>query len=253
MIVQYASDLHLNREKNGKLKMDFLLDPVGDVLVLAGDITCWKKGSWKDPFFDFVADNFDQVIYVPGNHEFYGYHQDVSICEVPYVEAIRSNVRLVINSSIRIENVQFHCTPLWSYIPSDKEMYIDMKINDFRAIQYQDYNMTVYDYVNLHQRSKDWLEKSLHFFPAKKHVVITHHVPTYKCNPSKYIDSDINCAFVTEMYDFIHACKADYWVYGHHHDNKKMVEINGTKLVTNQLGYIEMGATGYRNNATFEI
>ncbi|MEM9885795.1 MAG: hypothetical protein AAF849_07880 [Bacteroidota bacterium] len=31
------------------------------------------------------------------------------------------------------------------------------------------------------------------------------------------------------------------WIYGHSHGNRKAFEIGETKLLTNQLGYVEMG------------
>ena len=64
----------------------------------------------------------------------------------------------------------------------------------------------------------------------------------------------INPAFVSEHRDFISDNHIDYWIYGHHHVNMSEAEINGTKLLTNQLGYVHMGEHhSYRSNAVIEI
>ena len=84
--------------------------------------------------------------------------------------------------------------------------------------------------------------------------VATHHIPTQLCNPEQFKNSMINPAFVSENYDFIADNHIDYWIYGHHHVNMPEMEINGTKLVTNQLGYVHIGEHhSYRSNAGIEI
>ena len=47
------------------------LIPSGDVLVLAGDIRVLEDGYESHPFFSWAADNFDQVYFLLGNHEYY--------------------------------------------------------------------------------------------------------------------------------------------------------------------------------------
>lgn len=80
------------------------------------------------------------------------------------------------------------------------------------------------------------------------------HIPTQLCNPEQFRNSQINPAFVSEHYDFIADSDIDYWIYGHHHINMPEVEINGTKLVTNQLGYVHMGEHHqYRHSAYIDL
>ena len=52
--------------------------------------------------------------------------------------------------------------------------------------------------------------------------------------------SRINGAFVSEMYDFIETCGADYWIYGHSHRNIDHLIVK-TQCVSNQLGYVFSG------------
>ena len=79
MKIQIASDLHLERA-------DVEIKNAGArVLVLAGDIMCAKFLDKKSPdsdsilyrrfkgFLERVSGEFQDVVYVAGNHEFYGF------------------------------------------------------------------------------------------------------------------------------------------------------------------------------------
>ena len=73
MKIQYASDLHLEFAENKSFIEHGGLEPVGDVLVLAGDVSyLGDRKMWKRPFWDWCAEHFKETFVVPGNHEFYG-------------------------------------------------------------------------------------------------------------------------------------------------------------------------------------
>ena len=74
MRVQYMSDLHLEMIDN----LDYLKTTEfkvgGEILVLAGDIIYLRDTiAVYNSFWDWAAKNYQQVLLVPGNHEFYGY------------------------------------------------------------------------------------------------------------------------------------------------------------------------------------
>lgn len=64
----------------------------------------------------------------------------------------------------------------------------------------------------------------------------------------------MNNAYVTELGNFIADSRIDYWIYGHSHANID-TEINSTKIVTNQLGYLLDGvrAEGFSESKFIEI
>ncbi len=69
MKIQIASDLHLEARQDHLPAPDaFQADPTRDILVLAGDIGRYLLAR------DFVMRELalSPVIYVPGNHEYYG-------------------------------------------------------------------------------------------------------------------------------------------------------------------------------------
>lgn len=72
MKIQFASDLHLEFAENRNFIEDDGIVPVGEVLVLAGDVSyLGDKNMLKRRFFDWCAEYFKETFIVPGNHEFY--------------------------------------------------------------------------------------------------------------------------------------------------------------------------------------
>lgn len=100
MTIQYASDLHLEFADNREFVERGGLTPVGDILVLAGDVSyLGDHKMMKRPFFDWCAEHFRQTYIVPGNHEFYhGY--DIALTMEDFEFAYRKNVRYLNNKSV---------------------------------------------------------------------------------------------------------------------------------------------------------
>ena len=252
MIIQYASDLHIEFAKNSLYLVDNPIKPFGDILILAGDIGYWDKRMFEHKFFDYLSRNFKQVYYLPGNHEFYA-GKDIKVLRKPVCESIRKNVHLVSNVVVNIGDTDFIFTPLWSNITHDKVMVIQEGIADFNKIKYRGKSYNVFDHNNFHQRSLNFLEKALSASDAKNKVVITHFVPSRLCNSEEYKTSQINDYFVNELYDFIEASNIDYWIYGHHHYNCETVKIGNTQLVTNQLGYVNRNEHNCFQNVAYFV
>ncbi len=253
MKIQYCSDLHLEFEENQLYLENNQIKAEGDVLVLAGDITYWSNKHFENKFFDDISSKFKKVIYVAGNHEFFN-GGDISILKGSYKANIRDNVIMAQNKSIVVEDVVFICTTLLSKIKPDLGFVVQAKMNDFRMIKYGCERFDYMKYNKLHTLQIKWLKKEIKKHKKLKKVVVTHHVPSNYCNSDKYRRSDINSAFVTELFDLIEGSSIDYWIYGHHHLNHQPVMINNTTLLTNQLGYAFSGSCkNYRNNAVFQI
>ena len=236
MTIQYYSDLHLEFDANNYYMSLNPIPAIGEILILAGDISYWNKNSFKNPFFDHVSKAFSKVYYIPGNHEYY-LNKNVQASATSFKIPIRENVFLVNNMSIEIDDVEFFFTTLWSKIPETKAMIIQEQLNDYRRIKYNDHLMTFNDSNYLHELSVNWLQTALARSNKLKTVVATHHVPSRLCNPKKFYNSYINDAFVSEQASLMLDYDIDYWIYGHHHHNMETKQIGNTQLVTNQLGY----------------
>lgn len=71
-----------------------------------------------------------------------------------------------------------------------------------------------------------------------KKLVVTHHLPSSECNIEQFKGSVLNPAFCVEKTWFVAAWDVAAWIYGHSHRNIPDFEINGTRMLTNQLGYV---------------
>ena len=252
MTLQYCSDLHLEFSANKKFIAKYPLIPKGDVLLLAGDIMPFAVMDENADFFDFIADNFKQVYWVPGNHEYY--HGDIASKSGRVNEAIRSNVFLINNDTIFLDKTRLVFSTLWSHISPANYITVQNRMADFTAIKY---NCNAYtpDAANeLHRQCKNFITQTLANNTDAPTVVVTHHIPTFLNYPAKYKRDPLSEAFATELFDLIEQSAADYWIYGHHHFNTPDFVIGKTQLLTNQLGYIKYKEnSGFRNDALIEI
>jgi predicted phosphohydrolase len=250
MTIQYCSDLHLEFAINSQYLMANPIVPVGDILILAGDITYWGQKHFKHPFFDYISKNFKSAYYIPGNHEFYT-GKDVRILDNPVFEPIRDNVFITNNHTVNIDSTDIFFTTLWSQISHKHSLIIESSVSDFRLIKYKGKPLKTETFNKLHNDSLAYLQNAVKDSRAVNKVIVSHHVPSLLCNPEKYKDSQINSAFVTDLDEIIRELNADYWIYGHHHANMPEITIGKTKLVTNQLGYLDQNEnTGYERAKT---
>ncbi len=235
--LQYASDLHLEFPANKEFLKQHPLQPVGEVLVLAGDIVPFTVLDKHKDFFSYVSDNFETTYWLPGNHEYY--HFDIAEKSGVLHEKIRSNVFLVNNTSVVYENVKLIFTTLWSKISPAYQWEIERGMNDFRLIKFKGHRFSAEQYNQLNEESLTFIQNELKTVQEEKVAVFTHHCPTFLNYPEQYKGDVLNEAFAVELFDMIETSRIDYWAYGHHHSNIPEFSIGNTKLITNQLGYVQ--------------
>lgn len=243
--IQYASDLHLEFSENRSFLKNNPLEPVGDILVLAGDIVPFNVMKKYVDFFSYVADHFEYTYWLPGNHEYY-YFDLADKCGV-INEKIRDNVSLVNNTSVIHGGVSILFSTLWSQISIANQWQVERSMNDFHLINFGGSRFTTEQYNLLHFECLDFLRDAVRGLNMEKAVVFSHHCPTFLNFPEEYKGDVLNEAFATELYDFIELSGIAYWGYGHHHSNIPDFCIGNTKLITNQLGYVQQ-----RENELFE-
>ena len=235
--LQHASDLHLEFPANKKFLKLNPLKPVGDVLILAGDIVPFAVMSKHKDFFSYVADHFKTTWWLPGNHEYY--HFDIAEKCGVLNEKIRSNVFLVNNTSVVHENTRLIFSTLWSKISPGHQWQIERNLNDFHLIKHKGFRFSAEQYNQLHIESIAFLQNELKTVKEEKVAVFSHHCPTFLNYPEQYKGDVLNEAFAVELYDLIEASGIACWVYGHHHSNTPEFNIGNTKLINNQLGYVQ--------------
>lgn len=238
MRLHILSDLHLSVDA---------LDPprtTADIVVLAGDVARPTQAiEW--------ARGFDQpVLYVPGNHEFYGGSLDGTLTELRAL-CSGTDVTLLERDEVIIDGVRFLGTTLWSDFrlngegaARDEAMRLAQSlIRDFsrirRSVDAPD-PFTPADSTECFDAAAEWLEARL----AREHdgttVVITHHAPSPGSVHPRFADSPLNGAFVSDAGRLLGGRRVGLWIHGHLHDTVDRVE-NGTRVVCNPRGYSKNG------------
>ena len=243
MNIQIASDLHLERVQNwGVFTNRNPIKPVGDVLVLAGDICNLHRREAANPFIDFCKDNFKKVIHVPGNHEYYGnkFNSDDKFL----IE--EDNYIFLNNNTIEFEGVRFVCTTLWS---GCSEATHKNCINDTYMIK----GFETKTENNAHKRAKEFLAYQLSLPYDGATVVVTHHLPLWSCVSQCYIGSPGNDGFASDQDDLFDN-DIDLWIHGHSHDYKAFHH-KKTFVVRNPFGYRGIGgeSIGFMGDCNIEV
>ena len=232
--IRYMSDLHL--EMTGYAP-NVVADAQEDLVVLAGDIGTGTDGiHWAKRTF---PDN--PVLYVLGNHEFYGYDWEQLIGEA-YSACDGSNVRLLENGVFRYRGVRFLGTSLWTnYLLAGHDRRpqaietCERIINDFRFIHSGGRNLLARETVERHEQSAAWLRQELEGSDEVT-VVITHHAPCLPARHPKFPMDDISNTFFSDLPEEFFRTPAA-WIFGHTHYSMEAVEHVGTRLYSNQRGY----------------
>ena len=245
MKIRIASDLHLEAYRGrdmDKIVGDIFKPHAEDsnsVLVLAGDISADFKNLID--FIKHIENDFAKVIYIPGNHEYYGkdYSETNNALDGLFKSELKNTVWC--NGSVDshiIDNVRFIYGTMWADGGKSiqEEEMVGAGLNDFRIIGHNGRRFTVAHMQNIFYTQKGEIKRLLQKKFDGKNVVITHHIPSYKlCHPR--FGTDINGGFAGDCENILESPYApDVWIYGHTHDSHDEMFMN-TRMVCNPKGY----------------
>lgn len=238
MKLNILSDLHLSC---GALEIP---QTDADVVILAGDIA-------RPPEAIAWASGFDRpVLYVAGNHEFYGGSLAGTVDELRRLCA-GTRIQLLDSDETIIGGVRFLGTTLWTdflLFAQDEQRAQAMQqaqefMRDFKKIQFGDRPGQLFtpdDCAALCQAQARWLAHRL----AQPHdgptVVITHHAPARQSIHPRFAGSLLNACFVSDLERLAGAGHPQLWVHGHTHDSFDY-DLKGTRVVCNPRGYASAG------------
>ncbi|CAH1041814.1 metallophosphoesterase [Halomonas sp. TD01] len=236
MRLRILSDLHLeffdgNRE---------LPEVEADLIILAGDIHQRTEGlAWARQRFPEMP-----ILYVPGNHEFYGTCMPL-LREELAIEAERLGIELMDNRAVTLNGVRFYGTTLWT----DFALYADdptkdpvetvskalRVMPDFKIVQTSPgVTFSPLASQQLHAEALAWLESELALPFEGPKVVVSHHAPLRDCIPGQYQGDVLSPAFASHLPHLMG--KMDLWVHGHVHEPVDTL-CNGTRIIANPGGY----------------
>lgn len=243
MKIWLLSDIHFEVTSIEKLEQIYIPEIPIDVVVFAGDISLYhdvfKRINDILDKYNAKHKHYPQVVYVPGNHEYYGYEIDKVNQYLDSVFEFSPIFYLNIdNPTVVINDVAFIGNTLWAKGADNPiaEMTLQSAISDFRYISVGDYTFTPTDMNIMNKNMSSQIERQLETFQNYKTVVVTHHLPSFQCISERFKGLLLNDAFASEQDELIEKYKPDLWLFGHTHDYVDTY-IFSTRCVAAPLGY----------------
>lgn len=195
-------------------------------------------------FFHHVNMEYDHVVYIAGNHEFYhGRFPDAYDWLREEVKNY-SNIHFLDKEQVEIDGVTFVGGTLWTDMnrndPTTMQL-IEGMMNDFRIIRNSQRNYARFsplDAVVHHRETLEYIKSVVDSDASKKYVVVGHHAPcalsiheTYK---NEYY---MNGGYYSDLSEFIlDRPQIALWTHGHMHDPSDYM-MGDTRIVCNPRGY----------------
>jgi predicted phosphodiesterase len=245
------SDVHLSQGALAPPATD------ADVVILAGDIArpqeaiTWACGFGKP------------VLYVPGNHEFYGGSIAGTLAELRRLSA-GTRIRVLDDDELVLDGVRFLGSTLWTDFmlfgkgePRAEAMRTAQAfMRDFSRIRVGETSQALFSPDDAAMRfavHAAWLESRLAEAHAGPTVVITHHAPSPRSVHPRFAGSVLNACFASDAEHLVDGRSVRLWIHGHTHDSFDYA-LNGTRVVCNPRGYAKDGVNeNPRFNADFVV
>lgn len=250
MNLQIASDLHLEMLQNA-FPGERVISPApeADLLVLAGDIAGGTSAlrlfsDWPVP-----------VLYVPGNHEFYGYNIARTSRDL---DQVGLNGSVLVLQATKADFTRFedwharHAQELSRLRFLGATLWTDYRLPDLNKTQSQQMAAAQYamadhsrirtdngyftsqDALKRHTLEREWLQTQLKGPFEGTTIVVTHHGPLKDSTHPRWAGNPINGGFMSHMPELVE--KADLWVHGHVHDTFDYMA-GRCRVVANPRGY----------------
>lgn len=253
--IHILSDLHLEVDD-----ATWQPPPIeADIVVLAGDTHRGTAG------IDWAARGFPDslVLYLPGNHEFYGgeYHEVLQALKAAADH--HPNLYLLDRTELHLGGIRFLGCTLWTDFallgsPESAMLASRDQMNDFQAISLREAHgstrlLTPQDTLGFHNTDLAWLTDRLRQQAPLPTVVITHHGPSLRCVPPRFWRDPLSGAFASSLDEMVATSGAHLWVSGHTHHVVDDL-IGATRLISNPRGYAGYESVpGFRPELVVEV
>ena len=235
MIVKSMSDLHVEHQYGHGPRFLRKLDLSGvDCLLLPGDISPICRTDEFEAFFKDVTSRVKNVLYVPGNHEYWRQIRrtersaEQSLGLMKEVCSKFTNLHLFDNDIVTLDGKRFIGGTMWYDRQNDcygKAKHVD------------DDMVSGLDPWVFQQNAKfiDLLDKEL----AAGDIVLSHHAPSHRSAEEKYQHSIMAHCWVHDVTARIIERKPSFWFHGHVHVTSGY-QLGDTYVVCNPFGYEDM-------------
>lgn len=244
------SDLHIELTRGWVLPSGDAR-PYFDVMICAGDLIQKAERGVKW-LLERVPDR--PVLYIPGNHEFYGCDIDRTV-EKAKEAAAGTNIHVLQDDTVRIGDVTFAGATVWTDFAINGDAHRAMTIaaermNDFKKIRTGRYveRFRPPHALARHRRSRAFLETELRTDRPGPLVIVTHHAPVPEMSDEpggSGEDPTLDPCFRSDLTALMSPAHdvgrgtlrpADLWIYGHTHESFDAV-VGETRVVSNAKGY----------------
>ena len=148
------------------------------------------------------------------------------------------NVHLLDNGRVTIDGQKFVGSTLWTDFENENPISmsnVSKGLNDYYHIRgHYGNKLTHEETFNEHKDSIKFLKHNV----DKDTIVLTHHAPILNVSNPQFKNSPIRGGFESDLSGLIFELQPKYWLYGHTHYNRGLVEFENTKILSNQCGYI---------------
>lgn len=235
-----ASDLHVEFHGNAPSAAR-----QADVILLAGDCHAGVRS------FE-VAEHYHKtydlpVIFIAGNHEFYGQDIEQVTSELREKSAKHPAIHFLERDTVTIGSTRFLGCTLWSdfmLFGMENSLHHKAKaqeiIPDFRLIKNGDACFSPEDAEALFRASYSWLDQTLATPFSGYNVVLTHFAPDICAVHPHFLQNgrdDLTPYFTSDCTDLMQRREIHTWCYGHTHNSVDRLLVNNTRVVSNQRGY----------------
>jgi predicted phosphodiesterase len=217
------SDIHTEFHADGGESFTQSLPEAG-VCVLAGDVSNAK--GLRATLQRFI-EKYAHVVYVHGNHEFYGSDRDSVCAHTKALAKAHRGFHWLDNDSVQINGVKFIGTPLWFRWDALNPLFYE-NMSDFSQIE--GFSHWVYEE---NAKALGFLQEEV----ERDSVVITHYLPAPRSVAPQYRGSQLNRFFLCDVEKpLIQARKPKLWIHGHTHTSMDY-RIGPTRVLCNPFGY----------------
>ena len=237
MRIQFCSDLHLGL--NPDVEFPKLVEPAATVLALLGDIGDPESLLFLS-FINYCCRNWEQVLFVPGNHEFWRLEPGSTKTVESALDSLRSLEKTYVNFKlcwrtrlVSEDGVLVLATPLWSR-PAEG------LVTDPSELPWIDRDRT-FDAAllsHLHETDLKWISNECKKAQNQTVVILTHYGPTLMLmERDRILDADVTL-FASDLETVLRPPIVS-WACGHTHQSVQWLKEwesgtgeSGTILIT---------------------
>ncbi|WP_454658969.1 metallophosphoesterase [Bosea beijingensis] len=235
------SDIHL---EFGPFELP---DDIGefDVAVFAGDVDrpigsamAWLERQRRGRL------QLRPVVFVPGNHEFYGTEILLSLAEASGL-AKAPGIHLLAPGTCVIDGTRFIGATLWTDYrllgdPRSARQAAQDRMNDHRRIKIAEGGRRIpfrpIHALSMHHQDLAYITNALGRPFSGPTVVVTHHAPHRNSVQPQYQGDRLSPAFASDLGEFIDRFRPELWIHGHDHGSQDYL-VGTPRIVSNQAGY----------------